>query len=253
MITSYSDEKRNTKTKVNFICDNCNKEDSRNMKSHFKLLNENFDFDKDYCKKCWNSIRQKTPRAKERMSKAINEMIKRDPEWCKRNSESKKGKINIGENNGMKKPEAREKASISRKKLMSSGYNKNVSTQMKKAWANGKYEGVNVGQSKWHTYNHSNGNEYKVQGTWELAFIQWLDENNMKFECHKGRIPYELNGETKSYYPDFFVYEWDSYVDIKNNYHYSIQRDKFKALEKTKNSIKVILQDELETLINRKL
>lgn len=253
MITNYSDEKRNSKTRVIFNCDRCSKEDSRNMKDHFKLLEENPDFDMDYCQKCWSSIRQKTPRAKERMSRAINEMIEKDPEWIKRNSESKKGKINLGENNGMKHKYAKKKVSESRSKLMANGYNKEVSKQLKKAWADGKFEGVRVGQSKWHIYKHSNGKEYRVQGTWELAFIEWLDENKLEFTCHKGRIPYILNGEEHSYYPDFFVNEWNCYVDIKNDYHYSLQLDKFESLEKSGHKIKVILQKELEKLINRKL
>ena len=253
MIKHYSDNKKNTKTRVIFICDNCKNEDSRNMKSHFHLKENNPDFNIDYCKKCWSSIRQKTAMARERMSNAINEMIKNDPEWVKRNSESKKGKINLGETNGMKQEKSKRKVSQSRSKLMASGYNKEVSKQMKKAWKNGKFEGVRVGQSKWHEYTHSNGKTYKVQGTWELAFIKWLDENKMEFTCHRGRLNYMIDNQNHTYFPDFFVNEWNSYVDIKNEYHYSLQKDKFKALDRAGHNIKLIFKDELEKLINQKL
>lgn len=253
MIINYSDNKKNTKTRVIFICDKCSKEDSRNMKKHFELLEKNPDFSMDYCKKCWSSIRQKTPLAKKRMSKAIKKMIKNDPEWKIKNSKSKKGKINLGENNGMKSEEGRKKLSETRSKMMANGYNKEVSKQMKKAWADGKFDGVRVGQCKWYTYNHSNGKKYKVQGKWELYFIEWLDKNCLEFTCHRGRIPYTLNENQHSYLPDFFVNDWNCYVDIKNDYHYSLQKDKFDSLKKDGHVIKIILKEELENLINRKL
>lgn len=253
MILKFSDNKLNTKTRVEFKCDKCGKIDSRLMISHNKLRENNKDFDKDYCQDCWRGIRQKTPDAKKRMSKAINKMIKNDPGWKIRNSNSKKGKINIGEKNGMKQLDARKKVSKTRKSMMTDEFRSKISEYTSKAWADGKYEGVRVGQSKWHTYYHSNGKEYKVQGTWELEFIKWLDKSDMLFDCHKGRISYNLNGKDKSYYPDFFVYEWDQYVDIKNEYHYNIQKDKFDALSEQGHSIRIILKEELETLIKKQL
>lgn len=253
MILRYSDNKLNTKTRTIFKCDRCYKEDDRLMVSHTKLLNENPDFDKDYCKKCWNEIRQKTDRSRNRMSKSINKMMKDDPDWKVRNSKSKKGKINLGSSNGMTKEENKKKVSESRKKIMTPEFRKNISEYTAKAWKDGKYDGVKVGQCKWFEYHHSNGNIYKVQGTWELAFIEWLDESNMDFDCHKGRLPYQVNGETRSYYPDFFVNEWNSYVDIKNEYHYGLQKEKFNAIIDSGIKVKLILKEELESLINRKL
>ena len=253
MILKYSDDKRNTKTFIFLQCDNCGNEQRRRLiKYHELKLNSAWNM--DYCEPCWVSVRQKSPEAKLKMSSAINKMIENDPNWSLRNSESKKGKINLGDSNGMKCEEARKKLSDTRKEFLNTPeWKKKISDQTKKAWADGKYEGVRVGQSKWHSYLHSNGTEYRVQGTWELAFIQWLDENNLSFTCHKGRIEYDINGEVHSYYPDFFVNEWDCYVDIKNDYHYSLQLDKFKSLESRGHKIKIILQKELETLINKKL
>ncbi len=253
MLIRYSDHKLNTKTRIIFKCDNCGKNDDRNMSSHNKLKESNPDFDKDYCKDCWSGTRQKTKRAKERMSKAINNMIELDPDWKIRNSKSKKGKINLGNSNGMKKIEAREKVSNTRKNMMTSDFRNRISEYTSKAWADGKYEGVNVGRSKWHSYIHSNGIEYKVQGTLELEFIKWLDDNDLDFKCHKGRISYVLNGQTKSYYPDFFVTDWDQYVDIKNHYHYILQIDKFNALKEQGKNIRIIFKEELEQLIKKSL
>jgi hypothetical protein len=97
---------------------------------------------------------------------------------------------------------------------------KAYSEKTKQAWIDGKFDGVRVGQCKWISYRHSDGTTYKVQGTWELAFIKWLDKNRMAFKCHKGRLSYELYGEQHSYYPDFWVDEWNSYVDVKADCFY---------------------------------
>lgn len=254
MIISYSDEKFNTKTKVNLKCDKCGNLHSRNYQWHIHKINNDPVWDMDYCEKCWVSIRQKSDIHKKKMSDAINKMMEDDPTWKIRNSESKKGIVNLGDKNGMKNPEARLKLSKARKELLSDPQErKKISEATKKAWIDGKFENANVGQSKWFSYIHSNGNVYKVQGTWELEFIQWLDMNNLTFSCHKGRLEYDINGEIHSYYPDFYVNEWDCYVDIKNDYHYSLQKEKFKSLENRGHKIKIILQKELESLINKKL
>jgi hypothetical protein len=114
------------------------------------------------------------------------------------------------------------------------------SDSTKKAWADGKFNNVKVGICKWYDYLHSNGTIYKVQGTWELEFIIWLDDQNINFLCHKNRLEYSINEEKKNYYPDFFVYEWNTYVDIKNKYHYSLNIDKFDALKKSGHNIKIL-------------
>jgi len=119
------------------------------------------------------------------------------------------------------------------------------SAKTRKAWADGKFDGVRVGQCKWYEYKHSDGKAYKVQGTWELAFIEWLDKNDLDFKCHRGRIPYTLNGQNKNYYPDFWINEWNAYADVKCEYFYD--REKFKEIKKSnkKINIKILLKKDL--------
>ena len=38
------------------------------------------------------------------------------------------------------------------------------------------------------------------------------------------------DGIERSYYPDFYVYEWNAYVDTKADYWYNKDREKFKIL-----------------------
>lgn len=253
MVLKTSDNKFNTKTKIYLKCDKCGREQRRPYLGYLELKKNKY-YVMDYCEKCWNSIKQKTPEAKNKMSIAIRNVFEKHPEIKQKISNSSKGKINLGDSNGMKNPITRKKVSNTRKELMKNPlFRKKISDLTKKAWAEGKFDNVKVGICKWYVYNHSNGKKYKVQGTWELAFIKWLDEQNIDFICHRGKLEYKLNGEKKTYHPDFFIHSWNCYVDIKNNYHYSINIDKFEALKKEGYNIKIIFKEELENLIKIKL
>lgn len=75
--------------------------------------------------------------------------------------------------------------------------------------------------------------------------MKWADSQKLTYITHKGRIPYILNGEERSYYPDFWVDDWNCFVDIKNEYHYSLQREKFDVLKKNDIEIKLLFKKDL--------
>ena len=240
MLIKYLDEKRNRDTRVEFSCDNCNLIYERTIRN-WKKMSSSPHYDRDYCRKCWTGVLNRRPEYRAKMVEAIKEMRKRNPDWEKKISEtSKRRKINSGDKNGMKQLEARMKVSKARKKMFEDPeVRKHYSEKNRQAWADGKFDGVRVGQCKWHDYTHSNGTLYKVQGNWELAFIKWLDENDLTFTCHRGRIKYKLGEKEKNYYPDFYVEDWGCYVDVKARHFYS--EDKFKAIEFHNPDIKVKL------------
>ena len=227
-----------TKTNLIFKCDMCEVEFSRNLKS-VNRMKKNRIYDKDYCKICCRKMLNNREEYKKNMSNVIKKLHLDHPEiGIKISNSMKTSGANVGDKNGMKKKEAREKVSIARKKmLLDPDLRKEYSERSKKAWKDGKFDGVRVGQCKWFEYNHSDGKKYKVQGTWELAFIKWLDKNKLKFDCHKKWIPYILDGNTKNWYPDFYVYDWNSYVDVKCLYFY--KKDKFDAIEICNPDIKI--------------
>jgi hypothetical protein len=243
MLLKYLDEKKNTNTDLLFKCDECGDEFVRKTKSH-NTMKKNPVCDKDYCVLCWRGVLNNRPEYVEKMRKSLKKRFS-DPKEREKISKSTKGKINLGDSNGMKQIEARKKVSNARKKMFENKeLRKEYSEKTKKAWEDGKFEGVNVGQCKWFEYKHSNGKTYKVQGTWELAFIKWLDEKDMGFDCHRGRIPYELNGKQKNYYPDFWVNEWDSYVDVKAEVWYD--EEKFNAIkENSDKEVKILFKEQL--------
>jgi hypothetical protein len=232
---------------VRIICDKCFKTFERIHRNQLVIEN-NILYDRDYCNNCWRSILNNRPEYLKNMSKSIIKMYRNKPEIRDKKRKSMMGK-NIGILNGMKQEEARKKVSESRKKLfLNPEFKKKHADMVRKAWSDGKFEGVRTGQCKWFEYKHSNGKIYKLQGTWELAFIKWLDKNNMKFECHKKWIPYILNGKKKNWYPDFYVYQWNAYIDVKCEHFYV--KEKFDAIEKCnpKIKVKVLFKKDLDKL-----
>lgn len=80
-----------------------------------------------------------------------------------------------------------------------------------------------------------------------VFFLFYLDKNNMEFECHKGKIPYiAADGLTHHYFPDFFVYGWQCYVDPKAMHWYRIQKRKFELLKEQHSGIKILILTERE-------
>ena len=60
---------------------------------------------------------------------------------------------------------------------------------------------------------------YKCDSSWELAYLYYNINNNIKFYRNNKWFEYIINWKKHLYYPDFI--EWDTYVEIqwrKNNY-----------------------------------
>lgn len=164
-----------------------------------------------------------------------------NPEWAENIRKASKGKINLGDANGMKKSEAKAKVSKTRKEMFIDGRldRKKLGDQISNAWKDGKFDGVRVGQCKWFDHIKPNGDLIKVQGTWELAFVKWADQKNLIYTTHKGRFNYSDGEKERQYYPDFFVEDWDCWVDIKNDYHFNLQKDKFNSILKSNPDLKL--------------
>jgi hypothetical protein len=174
------------------------------------------------------------------------------PEWAKKVSKThlEKGYIS-GEKNPMKNPEIAVKAGKKRSERFKSDENfKNMTRELvKKAWAEGKFDGVKVGKCKWFDFEKSDGSICKLQGTWELAYARWLQNEGVNFVAHKGRIKYkDENGSEKSYYPDFYLPDSDEYIDIKNKYHFSLNEKKWENIKKSNPELKIrlVFDDELK-------
>lgn len=82
-----------------------------------------------------------------------------------------------------------------------------------RSWNNGFIK------TKWYkVLNPNTGLETQVQGTWELAFANWLNKNNIPWEKTREKsFSWQKNEEEmiRSYYPDFYLPAADLYIEIK--------------------------------------
>lgn len=248
-ITSWGKDKH-----INLICDYCQIQHSRQLK-HYNKMKSNPLWDMDYCNKCWRPKIYNTPEYLNKMRSGVKRAYE-NPELRKKISAIVTGR-NSGDNNPMKRQDVKNKVSKTRKELFEHpifgpALKNKISLGCKEAWQAGKYIGANTsGESKWYDYQHSNGLIYKVQGQYELKFIAWLDSQGLEFLCHKGFIPYiDKQGVKRFYYPDFFVTDWNSYIDIKSSYWFHKQKDKWDCInEQCKDyKIKILMETELKNL-----
>lgn len=69
----------------------------------------------------------------------------------------------------------------------------------------------------WHTSRTFDYNGIKLDSSYEVKFAEDLDKNKIKWSRPKPLL-YRLNGEEHRYYPDFYLDDYDVYVDTKNDY-----------------------------------
>ena len=55
----------------------------------------------------------------------------------------------------------------------------------------------------------------KFDGSWELKLAQWFDQNEVPWVRNKRMFPYEHEGKTRSYTPDFYMPAADCFVEVK--------------------------------------
>jgi len=154
----------------------------------------------------------------------------------------------LRENNPSKLPGASERISSHRNKYFEDPKNREkASTATIKQFNEGRSRS---GRTKNFTHTSTIGETYIVQGSYELAFIKWLDTNNMTYRCHADRITYIDDNVTRTYLPDFFVYEWDAYVDVKSTYWYDQQKSKFEKIFASNPGLKlkILLEHDLRTM-----
>jgi hypothetical protein len=72
------------------------------------------------------------------------------------------------------------------------------------------------GRCKKYDYESPIAGKIKVDGTWELKVARHLDSIGVNWIRNKKRFKYNnLKGGISTYQPDFFVYEWNSYLEVK--------------------------------------
>lgn len=72
------------------------------------------------------------------------------------------------------------------------------------------------GRCKKITYESKFDGAVKLDGSWELCVAIYLDDKNINWNRNKNRFKYiNLKNKESNYTPDFFIKEWDSYLEVK--------------------------------------
>ena len=83
------------------------------------------------------------------------------------------------------------------------------------------------GRCKKYDYYSPMAGNIKVDGKWELKVAEYLDSIGVTWKRNTTRFDYLYSGKVSSYCPDFFVEEWNSYIEVKG-YETEKDREKWK-------------------------
>lgn len=86
-------------------------------------------------------------------------------------------------------------------------------TMKKNPNAGGLRQGSGRGKKCW--YESKIAGKVFLDSTWELAYAKWLDENNINWKRNWIKFPYEREGKTRYYIPDFYLIDSDEYIEVK--------------------------------------
>lgn len=124
-------------------------------------------------------------------------------------------------------PETREKMSLKKKELYASGW-----------------EPI-CGRCKKYDYTSPVAGTIKVDGTWELKVAKYLDTLGVKWSRNRKRFPYiKPDNKASTYQPDFFVDDWDTYIEVKG-YETDLDRCKWSQF---KEKLLVWKADKIQTM-----
>ena len=92
-------------------------------------------------------------------------------------------------------------------------------------------------------YTASKRIEYKgikFESTWEYEVALDLDHNNVDWRRPSPLLYKDDNNQQRRYYPDFYLPEFNVYLDPKNDYVKKLDENKIKKVQE-QNNVKVIL------------
>lgn len=103
-----------------------------------------------------------------------------------------------------------------------------------------------ISQNAWHTsFSKARTQIYKgtkMMGKWEVEFAKLLDKKNIKWIYTKDKFEYLYEEEIHTYNPDFYLPEFDTYIEIKG---YPTERDYAKWSTSNINNLNVFFGDDL--------
>lgn len=76
-----------------------------------------------------------------------------------------------------------------------------------------------------------------LESSWEVDIATWLDKNNIDWDRPKHIKWVDSTRKARKYFPDFYLPDYDVYLDPKNPYIIAKDKEKIKAVSATINLI----------------
>lgn len=100
------------------------------------------------------------------------------------------------------------------RKTLSDEHKEKIALSKKALYATG-WEPV-CGRCKKYEYTSPIAGNIKVDGRWELFTAHYLDSLGVQWSRNRKRFSYiKPDGSTSTYQPDFYVHDWNSYLEVK--------------------------------------
>lgn len=94
-------------------------------------------------------------------------------------------------------------------------------------------------------YTTTTGEIIKLDSYWEEILAKRLDSINVKWIRPKNPIRwFDLNNIGHNYFPDFYLEEYDIYLDPKNSYALRLQSEKIQILTKLMPNLVILTKEE---------
>ena len=100
--------------------------------------------------------------------------------------------------------------------------------------------GGGQGSFKMINYLHKNGKIIRLQSTYEVIVAKDLDKNNIEWTRPKSIFWLDKENKKHRYYPDFYLPEYNVYLDPKNDWNIIKGKEKIERVIK-QNNIKLLI------------
>lgn len=132
-------------------------------------------------------------------------------------------------------------------KVLSDLHKSNIKKGMRKAVLEGRQKTPKPGGICNHfDIANTEGIIQHIQGSWEKKFVEFLNSKNIHWQRNKIGYKYYFEDEEKTFFPDFYLKDYDAYVEVKG---YQTSKD----LAKWKDfpfKLFIVKRDELKNLEN---
>lgn len=88
------------------------------------------------------------------------------------------------------------------------------------------------GSRKTFYYLSSDNKTVILESSWELTIAKLLDEKSITWTRPKSLTWFDSNNNSHQYYPDFYLPEYEVFLDPKNDYCMSLDKEKMEYIEK---------------------